>query len=120
MDELAAMLQEQPLATHQRVLALTFMHGSRRRLNARLREVPGLIGHFEATTLDAFAWRLVHRWRRLVKHLEHAMPEEEDFEATCALAAVLLQETAVRTWAELSFPLVIVDEAQDLIRPGQR
>ena len=99
---------------NQRVLALTFMHGSRRRLDARLRSVPGLAGRFEATTLDSFAWRLTQRWRRLAEHLGYRPPGENDFSATCALAAVLLQQPTVRAWIEMSLPIIVVDEAQDL------
>ena len=58
IDELADALGQRPLADHERVMALTFMHGSRRRLDARLREVDVLGGRFDATTLDSFAWRL--------------------------------------------------------------
>lgn len=36
MDELGTALQARPLAPHERVLALTFMNGSRRRLDAKL------------------------------------------------------------------------------------
>lgn len=114
MEELAAALPQRPLKQHQRVLALTFMHGSRRRLDARLRSVPGLAGHFEATTLDSFAWRLTQRWRLLAEHLGHQVPAENDFAGTCALAAILLQQAVVRAWVEMSFPIVVVDEAQDL------
>lgn len=114
MSELAQALRERPLAPHERVLALTFMHGSRRRLDARLREVDGLGGLFEATTLDSFAWRLTQRWRRLAVSLGHALPAEEDYEATCALAAALLDRECVQAWVSLSYPIVVVDEAQDL------
>jgi hypothetical protein len=116
MEELAAALLARPLAPHQRVLALTFMHGSRRRLDTRLRSVPGLAGRFEATTLDSFAWRLTQRWRRLAEHLGHAMPEDNDYAGTCALAAILLERSVVQAWVEMSFPIVVVDEAQDLSR----
>jgi hypothetical protein len=58
MNELTDALRRRALAPHERVLALTFMHGSRRRLDARLGELDGLAGRFEATTLDSFAWRL--------------------------------------------------------------
>jgi hypothetical protein len=95
-------------------LALTFMHGSRRRLDARLRSVPGLAGRFEATTIDSFAWRLTQRWRQLAEYLGHRIPAENEFAGTCALAAVLLQHSIVRAWVEMSFPFVVVDEAQDL------
>ena len=114
MHELAEALLRRPLSGHERVLALTFMHGSRRRLDARLREVEGLEEQFNATTLDSFAWRMTRRWCRLAIHLGYVLPAEEDYGPTCALAAALLDLDAVRAWVALSYPFVIVDEAQDL------
>jgi len=114
MSELAEALRVRPLSSHQRVLALTYMHGSRRRLDMRLRDIAGLAGRFEATTLDSFAWRLTQRWRRLAMSLGHDLPHEGDFAGTCTLAAILLERPVVRTWVEMSFPIVVVDEAQDL------
>jgi hypothetical protein len=116
MSALADSLRRKALASHERVLALTFMHGSRRRLDARLREVDGLAGRFDATTIDRFAWRLTRRWQRLAVCLGHALPAEEDYDATCALAVALLERECVRAWVSLSYPTVIVDEAQDLSR----
>lgn len=114
MDEVSAVLTQQPLSDHQRVIALTFMHGSRRRLDARLRDVDGLTGRYEATTLDSFAWRLTQRWQRLALHLGQVLPAEDAYGETCALAARLLEREYVRNWVTGSFPLVLVDEAQDL------
>lgn len=114
IEELEARLEREPLADHQRVMAVTFMHGSRRRLEARLRSLETLAGRFEAVTLDSFAWRLTQRWRRLALHLGHEMPREEAYDQTCVLAAALLMNEAVRNWVAVSFPLVVVDEAQDL------
>lgn len=114
MDELGSILRARSLAPHQRVLALTFMHGSRRRLDSRLRSIAELAGRFEATVIDRFAWRLVQRWRRLAKHLGTAIPLEGDFNATCAVAASLLERAVVQAWVAMSFPVVLVDEAQDL------
>jgi hypothetical protein len=116
MNELADALRRKALAPHERVLALTFMNGSRQRLDARLREVDGLAGRFEATTLDSFAWRLAQRWRRLAVYLGHGLPAEGAFDATCALAAGLLERECVRAWVSVSYPIIIVDEAQDLSR----
>jgi hypothetical protein len=116
MNELADALRRRALAPHERVLALTFMHGSRQRLDARLREVGGLAGRLEATTLDSFAWRLTQRWRRLAVYLGQGIPPQGAYDATCALAAVLLGRECVRTWVTISYPLIIVDEAQDLNR----
>lgn len=42
------------------------------------------------------------------------MPAEEACGLTCALAAVLQDREAVWAWVAVSFPLVLVDEAQDL------
>ena len=96
------------------MLALTFMHGSRRRLDERLRAVAGLEGRFVATTVDSFAWQLVNRWRRLVRALGSEVPIDGEYERTCALAAMLLRRDTVRDWVGISYPCVLVDEAQDL------
>src|SRR5437660_2357176 len=114
MDHLGTWMREQPLALHERVLALTFMHGARRRLDSRLREIDGLSGRYQAATVDSFAWRLIQRWRRLAVSLGHAIPQEEQYDDTCALAAMLLTRPAVRSWVAVSYPLMLVDEAQDL------
>lgn len=114
MEELGGTLRQRPLRSHERVLALTFMHGSRRRLNERLRAVAGLEGRFVATTIDSFAWHLVNRWRRLVRALGGEVPNDGEYESTCALAAMLLRRDAVRDWVRISYPCVLVDEAQDL------
>ncbi|WP_346383459.1 ATP-dependent helicase [Aquidulcibacter sp.] len=114
MDELIRVLEREPLGSHQRVLAVTFMHGSRRRLENRLSIIEQLRGRYEAAVLDGFAWRLVQRWRRLVVHLGFAMPKEHDFDSYCAIAARLVTIPIVAQWVKSSFPVMIVDEAQDL------
>lgn len=114
MDELIGALEREPLEAHQRVLAVTFMHGSRRRLESRLSTIEPLGGRYEAVVLDGFAWRLIQRWRRLINHLGFAIPQERDFDACCALAARLVANPIVAQWVKCSFPIMIVDEAQDL------
>lgn len=114
MEELVAALEREPLQPHQRILAVTFMHGSRRRLDSRLAQIDALEGRYEAVVLDGFAWRLIQRWRRLVAHLGHPPPQEHDFDACCALAARLVEYPVVAEWVRASFPIIIVDEAQDL------
>lgn len=108
-----------PLSEHQHVLALTKMHGSRRRLRERLRGVPELRGRFEAVTIDSFAWRIITRWRSLARTL---VPEElpETFDARCDLAGRLLEEAIVQKWVAASFPIVIIDELQDSKRAQLR
>ncbi|WP_425599011.1 ATP-binding domain-containing protein [Azospirillum argentinense] len=93
------------------MLALTFMHGSRRRLDDRLRD----LGYaYECTTIDSFAWRVVVRWRSLAEHLGHALPLETDYDAVCAVAAALLEQFDVVGWVAATHPIALVDEAQDL------
>ncbi|MCY3818113.1 MAG: hypothetical protein OXH52_01940 [Gammaproteobacteria bacterium] len=65
-------LAECPLADDQQILAVTKMHGSRRRMDGQLRAVPGLRGRYRCCTADSFAWRIVRRWRTLVSCLRNA------------------------------------------------
>jgi superfamily I DNA/RNA helicase len=112
-------LVQQPLGDGQRVLALTFMHGSRRRLDERLRSVPGLGGRYTSITVDSLAWRLRVRWRSLGHWIGLPPPGGKglSYEEECELAAVLLQQNDVQRWLAASFPVVLVDEAQDLTKP---
>jgi superfamily I DNA/RNA helicase len=98
------------LEKHQKVLALTFMHGSRRRLDARLRGIQSLRDRFDATTVDSFAWHVCLRWRALASALGYAIPTQDNYDDTCRLAAQLLEDEYVRA----SFPIILVDEAHDL------
>jgi hypothetical protein len=114
MGMLAETLAAHPLIEGQRVLALTFMHGARRRLSDRLRSVAGLIGRVECCTVDAFGWRIYLRWRGLAAVLGIAPATEGEFDAVCDAAGLLLEQAQVRSWAATSFPIVLVDEGQDL------
>ena len=114
MEMLAAALVTQPLDDGQRVLALTFMHGARRRLADRLRTVPGLSGLVECTTIDGFASRITRRWRGLAAALAVPQAAEEDFDEVCDAAGTLLEQPVVANWVGASFPIILVDEGQDL------
>ncbi|MBS0455379.1 MAG: ATP-dependent helicase [Proteobacteria bacterium] len=114
MQSLIAHLDAMPLADGQKVLALTFMHGSRRRLEARLGELHALRERTDCSTIDSFAWRLVRRWLSLAVRLGHANIEPNQYERVCDAAGDLLQIHEVRGWVAASFPVLILDEAQDL------
>jgi hypothetical protein len=114
MEMLAETLAAHQLMEGQRVLALTFMHGARRRLSDRLRAVPGLRGRVECCTVDSFAWRIYRRWRGLAAALGIPARSEGEFDAVCDAAGMLLEQEQVRNWTAASFPIVLVDEGQDL------
>lgn len=111
----AELVQHGALGEEQKLLALTFMNGARHRLYARLGEYPIFRSRFDCQTFDVFARMLAARRRSLITQ---AMTDEAaalgEFDGPCSLAADLLACTAVREWAARTFPLVLVDEAQDL------
>lgn len=107
-------LADAPLAEGQKVLALTFMHGSRRRLEERIGEIPGLGRSAVCTTIDSFSWGLVRRWRALAASLGHMGIGPGQYELVCNAAADLLGVSEVRSWVNATFPVLLIDEAQDL------
>lgn len=112
-EELATTLAACPLGEHERVLALTKMHGSRRRLQSRLLTLAGLRRRFECTTIDSFAWRVFRRWRCLARAKGYAEVGEADYEEVCRCAGALLADAVVRRWITRGFPIVVIDEMQD-------
>jgi len=114
MEILGETLSGAPLHDGQRVLALTFMHGARRRLDEKLRGVGGLRGRTECVTVDSFAQRLVRRWRGLATAISLPALQPHQYDAQCDAAGALLEHPDVGAWVAASFPVVLVDEAQDL------
>ncbi len=102
------------LLPHQKLLALTFMHGARMRLDGHLKNIVVLASRYEAVTLDSFVWRICHRWRARAREIGIAIPAAGDFNAHCSLAGRLLAEPDIRAWVATGYPFVLVDEAQDL------
>jgi superfamily I DNA/RNA helicase len=108
-------VQDGALGEGHKLLALTFMNGARRRLDARLGENPAFRRRFDWQTFDVFARTLAARRRSLVTQAMQAEADAlSEFDGPCALAAGLLQIQAVQKWVARSFPLILVDEAQDL------
>ena len=112
-QELERVLEECPLKEHQQVLALTKMHGSRRRMDGRLRSISGLRGRYRCCTADSFAWSVVRRWRTLARRRSASDLAEDNYEQVCSLAGDLLDAATVSRWVVRRFPIVIVDEFQD-------
>ena len=114
MELLDAHLKNFPLKDGQRVLALTFMHGSRRRLEERIEKSPVLRKKADCSTIDSFAWRLVRRWLSLATALGFSNITPEQYERVCDAAGALLSIDEVCGWVVATFPVLLVDEAQDM------
>lgn len=113
IEELANFVNKSTLEEHERILALTKMHGSRRRLRQRLSNDLDIQYQFECVTIDSFAWRLLQRWRSLSRSLFHEKCEINDFEEVCERAGELLSKQVVTNWITKKFPVIVIDEMQD-------
>ena len=113
-EHLNDILKTHPLAAHQQVLAITFMHGARYRLNDQLSKVKILKNRFEASTLDSLAWTICRRWTSRIIELGLAVPVISNFDEIALIASKLLSYPEVGSWVTMSYPIIIVDEAQDL------
>jgi len=109
------LVEDGVLGEGHKLLALTFMNGARRRLDTRLGENPAFRRRFDCQTFDVFARTLAARRRSLITPAMEAQAAAlNEFDGPCALSARLLQYQAVQQWIARAFPLVLVDEAQDL------
>lgn len=109
------------LGEGHKLLALTFMNGARQRLDARLGENATFRRRFDCQTFDVFARTLAARRRSLITpDMQAQAAALNEFDGPCALAALLLEQEPVRRWVARSFPLVLVDEAQDLDKHRMR
>jgi len=102
-----------PLSEGQRVLALTKMHGSRKRMEVKLSNSLGLTRYADCITIDSFARNLVHRWRGFLQNQIGNIPLDGDFQSISSLAAYLLRQNMVRKWVSQRYPVILVDEMQD-------
>ena len=98
------------LGTGQRVLGLTFMHGSRRRLDESFASKAAVRGRGHAITIDSFAARVVRRWSSIAP----AVPDFTQFDQVCDACGMLLERPEISRWVSAAFPIVAIDEAQEL------
>jgi AAA domain len=108
IDAVRVRLLAVPVLTHQRVLALTFMHGSRRRLTERFSQHIETRGKVDCMTVDSFALNVLRRWHAL------AGLTPEGFEAICDACGGLLENPQIAKWVSATYPIVVIDEAQEL------
>ncbi len=114
---------------HQRMLAITRMHGARRRVEMKLREVCPNVP-YDVETIDGFALLIVNRWRAAIGYKKPiiAVPNDAEFVATLfgveagfayilSQASRLLESPTVGKLIGATYPLIMVDEFQDCHGP---
>lgn len=109
------LIENDALGEGQRMLALTFMNGARRRLTSSLNAEASFRRKFDCLTFDSFAQSLAKR--RSAKLTDEMRQQAEglgQFHEPCFLASELLKDAEVHRWVARTYPLVLVDEAQDL------
>ena len=104
---------ESPPNDYQRVLALTKMHGSRRRMSSKISTHQNLGRYTDCTTIDSFARNLVRRWRGLLRATIGETPADGNFQAISKAAGKLIEQSVVGKWVAHRYPLILVDEMQD-------
>lgn len=65
-------------------------------------------------TVDGFARFVRSRWQSLARAIGQPATDAVDFDAQCELSAHLVERPAVGRWLQGGYPLIILDEAQDL------
>jgi hypothetical protein len=98
------------LGTSQRVLGLTFMHGSRRRLDESFASKAEIRGRGHAVTIDSFAAHVVRRWSPIAPAIQNFT----QFDQVCDACGMLLERPEIARWVSAAFPIVAIDEAQEL------
>ena len=98
------------LGSGQRVLGLTFMHGSRRRLDESFASKTEIRGRAHAVTIDSFAAHMVRRWSSIAP----AIPDFTQFDQVCDACGTILERPEIARWVSAAFPIVAIDEAQEL------
>ena len=86
------------------------MHGSRRRLDERLAHPIETRGRSSCMTIDSFAGQLLRRWQSIAG----ALPDARLFDEVCDLCGRLLERPEIGRWVAATFPIVAIDEAQEL------
>lgn len=111
---------------YQSVLAITFMHGSRRRLASKLGKNVGNGIPVQCETIDSFCLRLVNRFRSKLQRrkpvainndhddwVERANCWQASFSTIRSTVVSLLSNADVRMTVAASYPIVLIDEFQD-------
>jgi len=114
---------------HHTLLAITKMHGSRRSVQAKLREACPSI-HSAVSTIDGFALSILNRWRTAlgysrpihavdgdVDFIDSIFGTNADFVRVLTSATKLFESPTIRRVISESYPLILIDEFQDCCGP---
>jgi superfamily I DNA/RNA helicase len=128
VEAIAGFEAKSPVGAKQRILGLTFMHGSRRRMDGRIEGLGHRAPPYRVSTIDSFALEVVRRFRRYcgisgeVRAAFAATDEgwQEDngvwragLSTIRQTGAELLDRPAVRSTIAAAYPMVVIDEIQD-------
>lgn len=114
MEELRSRISGGHIKEGQKILALTFMHGSRRRLEEKLRSIPEAKGRFSCQTIDSFAYGIVSRWKDLAVSKGYPTPGDElEYEKVCQASSDILNNDSASIWVSTLYPIIVLDEFQD-------
>jgi superfamily I DNA/RNA helicase len=128
IERLRSTISETKFQDYQSVLAITFMHGSRRRLNSKLHFLKSEFKlKYVCTTIDSFLVSLLNRFRSYL-HIQRVISvnidndetiETNEFEILLPLPDIqekviqLLQIQTVKDYLNNSYPVIVIDEFQD-------
>jgi superfamily I DNA/RNA helicase len=128
IDRLRSTIIETEFQDYQSVLAITFMHGSRRRLNSKLQFLKSEFKlRYVCTTIDSFLVSLLNKFRSYlfiqkiisVNIENNKTIEPNEFEILLPLLVIqekviqLLQIQTVKDYLNNSYPVIVIDEFQD-------
>ncbi|GAB5407428.1 MAG: hypothetical protein Aurels2KO_56590 [Aureliella sp.] len=124
--KLNELCKEREFQEYQTVLAVTFMHGSRKRLSAKLGRHVGDGVSVQCETIDSFCLRLINRFRiRLQRRkpvvinndhhdwFESGSTWEASFKTIRSTAVSLLKVEDIKKSVAATYPIVLIDEFQD-------
>jgi superfamily I DNA and RNA helicase len=124
MQRLRELIPQREWFKFETILALTFMHGSRKRLDSNLKFVKNDFHvRYECSTIDSFALNILNRFRSYIDVNKIIRPSEDvsENEIECFYnretirekAVQLFQFESVRKFISNSYPYIIIDEFQD-------
>lgn len=126
MNLLAENVPKRDWLDFETILALTFMHGSRKRLDAKLIFLKTDFKiKFKCSTIDSFSVNLVNRFKNYLninkpikvntgdENIEGQYEIQMPLESIQKYMIVLLEHESVKKFIANSFPCILIDEFQD-------